>query len=92
MHRLMNDPSFAYGRVYQPAEVVESSIVLLQTKLATLPSEELTLEFLDEQYTNLFNLLVESGLCYISAYTRAIMPKDVWLRCQLSQIRRFRED
>ena len=88
----MNDPSFAYGRVYQPLDVVESSIILMQTKLATLPSEQLTIEFLDDQYTNLFDLLVESGLCYVSAYMRAIMPKDVWLRCQLSQIQRFRDD
>jgi hypothetical protein len=34
MRRVMNDPSFAYGLVYQPEEILEKSITLLQTRLA----------------------------------------------------------
>ena len=56
----MNDPSFVYGEVYGPMITVERSIVLLQVRLAQLPPETLTLEFLDEQYSALLKTLVSS--------------------------------
>jgi len=91
MRRLMNDPSFAYGRVYQPLEVVERSIILLQARLANQQPEQLTLEYLDEAYSNLLQMLVDSGLCTITAYGRPRMEKAVWLRHQLAEIARYRE-
>src|SRR5206468_2306558 len=55
---VMNDPSFAYGQVYAPMEIVEKGIRLLQTRLAKMAPEALTLEYLDGQYTELFQMLV----------------------------------
>lgn len=87
----MNDPSFAYGQVYGPVETLEKSITLLQTRLAKEDPEALTMEYLDTQYTGLFNMLVEHGLCAVTAYTRPTIEKEVWLRHQLSRIARYRD-
>jgi hypothetical protein len=87
----MSDPSFVYGRVYGPMEVVEKSIKLLQTRLAKMAPEALTIEYLDGQYTELLEMLVDNGLCTITAYTHPTIAKDVWFRHQLKRIARFRE-
>lgn len=90
--RLMNDPSFAFGRIYEPFDVVESNVVLLQARLATLPRARLTLTFLDSEYTSLLDRLELAGEAVITAYAQPIMPKDVWFNCQLTRIEKFRED
>ena len=90
--RLINDPSFAFGRVYEPFDVVESNIVLLQAKLSTLPKTALTISYLESEYTNLLDRLENSGETIVTAYARPILPMDVWLACQLSRIEKFRED
>ena len=90
--RLINDPSFAFGRVYEPFDVVESNIVLLQAKLSTLPKTELTIPYLESAYTSLLDRLENTGETIVTAYARPIMPMDVWLTCQLSRIEKFRED
>ncbi len=87
----MNDPSFAYGQVYGPAETLEKSITLLQTRLAKEHPDALTMEYLDRQYSGLFKMLVDNGLCAVLAYTSPSIPKDVWLRHQLGRIQRYRE-
>jgi hypothetical protein len=91
MRSVMNDPSFAYGKVYGPAETLEKSITLLQTRLAKQEPASLTMEYLDTQYTELFNMLVQAGLCVVTAHTLPSISKDVWLRHQLSHIERYRE-
>lgn len=90
--RLINDPSFAFGRVYEPFDVVESNIVLLQAKLSTLPKTVLTISYLESEYTSLLDRLENSGETVVTAYARPILPMDVWLTCQLSRIEKFRED
>ena len=90
--RLINDPSFAFGRVYEPFDVVESNIVLLQAKLSTLPKAALTISYLESEYTNLLDRLENSGETIVTAYARPILPMDVWLTCQLSRIEKFHED
>jgi IS1 family transposase len=87
----MNDPSYAYGQVYAPMEIVEKGIRLLQTRLAKMAPESLTLEYLDDQYTELFQMLVDNGLCVVTAYTHSTISKDVWLRHQLKRIARYRD-
>jgi len=89
--RVMNDPSFVYGEVYGPMVTVERSIVLLQVRLAQLPPETLTLEFLDEQYSALLKTLVSSGLCVVTSFTQPTIEKTIWFAHQRSQIDRFRE-
>ena len=91
MRSVMNDPSFAYGHVYQPVDVLEQCVMMLQTRLAKQQPESLTLEYLDRQYSELFKMLVDNGLCAIVAYTRPTIPKDVWLRHQLRRIQRYRD-
>jgi IS1 family transposase len=91
MRSVMNDPSFAYGTVYGPNETLEKSITLLQTRLAKVDPQALTLDYLDSQYSSLFQMLVDHGLCAVTAYTRPIISKDVWLRHQLSRIERYRD-
>ena len=88
---VMNDPSFAYGEVYGPMEVMEKCIILLQTRLAKMRPEALTLDYLDAQYKDLFKMLVDHGLCVVTAYIQATISKDVWLRHQLRRIERFRD-
>ena len=90
--RLINDPSFAFGHVYEPFDVVEAYVVMLQARLATLPRAQLTLAYLESQFTELLQWLEESGEAVITAYAHPIMPKDLWLNCQLSRIEKFRED
>ncbi len=90
--RLINDPSLAFGRVYEPFDVVESNIVLLQARLSTLPRAKLTLPYLESQYAGLLDRLEDSGETVITAYGQPSMPKDVWLTCQLSRIEKFREE
>ena len=90
--RLINDPSLAFGRVYEPFDVVESNIVLLQARLSTLPRAQLTLPYLESQYAGLLDRLEDSGETVITAYGQPSMPKDVWLTCQLSRIEKFREE
>jgi hypothetical protein len=90
--RLINDPSLAYGHIYEPFDVVESNIVLLQARLATFPRADLTIAFLELQYTSLLDRLEASGETVITAFAHPIMPKDMWLTCQLSRIEKFRED
>ena len=90
--RLINDPSFAFGHIYEPFDVVESNIVLLQARLATLPRATLTLAYLELEFTGLLDCLEGLGETVITAYAHPIMPKDVWLTCQLSRIEKFRED
>ena len=87
----MNDPSYAYGQVYAPMEIMDKSIRLLQTRLAKMAPEALTLEYLDTQYTDLFKMLVDNGLCVVTAYTQSTLSKDVWLRHQLKGIARYRD-
>jgi hypothetical protein len=87
----MNDPSFAYGHVYDPIDVIEKSVTLLQTRLAKAKPETLTIEYLDTQYSELFKVLVDSGLCAVTAYMQPMLPKDVWLRHQLRRIERYRD-
>ena len=91
MRSVLNDPSFAFGKVYGPAETLEKSITLLQTRLAKQAPGSLTLEYLDHQYTSLFDMLVEAGLCVVTAHTSPSISKDVWFRHQLSHIERYRE-
>jgi hypothetical protein len=91
MRSVMNDPSFAYGRVYGPIEVVEKSITLLQTRLAKMDPDALTVEYLDNQYSELLQMLVDEGLCVITSYGQPSIPKDVWFRHQLTHIARYRE-
>ena len=90
--RLINDPSLAFGRVYEPFDVVESNIVLLQARLSTLPRTQLTISYLESQYTCLLDHLENSGETVITAYGQPSMPKEVWLTCQLSRIEKFREE
>ncbi|MCY4436088.1 MAG: hypothetical protein OXE05_01985 [Chloroflexi bacterium] len=90
--RLINDPSFAFGRIYEPFDVVESNIVLLQARLSTLPKAELTIAYLESEYTTLLDRLENAGDTVVTAYARPIMPMEVWLACQLSRIEKFRED
>src|SRR5438094_3767885 len=85
---VMNDPSYAYGQVYAPMETMEKCIRLLQTRLAKMAPEALTIEYLDSQYTALFRVLVDNGLCVVTAYTHSTISKDVWLRHQLKAIAR----
>ncbi|HEX2326560.1 MAG TPA: hypothetical protein VHQ00_14275 [Chloroflexota bacterium] len=87
----MNDPSFAYGQVYGPFYTLEKSITLLQTRLAKMDPDRLTLEYLDQQYQGLFAMLVDHGFCTVTAYTLPTLSKDVWLRHQLSRIERYRD-
>ena len=87
----MNDPSYAYGKVYAPMEIMEKCIKLLQTRLAKMAPEALTLEYLDTQYSELFEMLVSNDLCVVTAYTQATLSKDVWLQHQLRSIARFRD-
>ena len=87
----MNDPSFAYGRVYQPFELLEQGITLLQSRLAQMAPDVLTTEYLDREYLALFEMLVDQGLCTVTAYTHPTISKDVWLRHQLRHIARYRE-
>ncbi|HXI15525.1 MAG TPA: hypothetical protein VNM48_04065 [Chloroflexota bacterium] len=91
MRSVMNDPSFAYGAVYGPAETLEKSITLLQTRLAKQSPDVLTMEYLDAQYSDLFEMLVDNGLCAVTAYTQPAISKDVWLRHQLTRIARYRD-
>ena len=91
MRSVMNDPSFAYGIVYAPMEIMEKSITLLQTRLAKMEPAVLTMEYLDTQYNRLFEMLVDSGLCVITAYTHSTISKDVWLRHQLTSLARYRD-
>ncbi|MGH2355851.1 MAG: hypothetical protein ACRDI2_10650 [Chloroflexota bacterium] len=88
---VMNDPSFAYGRVYHPSDVLEKSITMLQTRLAKEQPETLTVEYLDTQYSELFKMLVDGGFCAVTAYTRPTISKDVWLRHQRTRIERYRD-
>lgn len=87
----MNDPSFAYGSVYGPVETLEKGITLLQTRLAKENPEALTMEYLDSQYSDLFKMLVDHGLCVVTAHTHPTISKDVWLRHQLTSIARYRD-
>ena len=87
----MNDPSFAYGHVYHPIDILEKSIMMLQTRLAKVRPEDLTIEYLDTQYSGLFKMLVDNGFCAVSAYTQPTISKDVWLRHQLTRIARYRD-
>ena len=91
MRSVLNDPSFAYGKVYGPAETLEKSITLLQTRLAKQEPASLTMEYLDTQYNSLFEMLVTNGLCVVTAHTLPTISKDVWLRHQLTHIERYRE-
>ena len=91
MRRVMNDPSFAYGQVYQPEEILEKSITLLQTRLAKMAPALLTMDYLDREYNSLFQMLVDNGFCTVTAYTHPTISRDVWLRHQLSRIERYRD-
>lgn len=91
IRHVMNDPSFAYGHVYHPFSTLEKCITLLQTRLAKMRPEDLTLEYLDRQYSQLFQMLVDSGLCAVTAYTQPMISKEVWLRHQLKTIARYRD-
>ena len=91
MRSVMNDPSFAYGRVYQPEEVLEKSITLLQTRLAKMAPALLTMDYLDREYNGLFQMLVDNGFCTVTAYTHPTISRDVWLRHQLSRMERYRD-
>jgi hypothetical protein len=91
MRSVMNDPSFAYGAVYGPPETLEKGITLLQTRLAKEHPDTLTVEYLDAQYRDLLKMLVDNGLCAVTAYQQPIIAKDVWLRHQLDRIARYRD-
>jgi hypothetical protein len=91
MRSVMNDPSLAYGHVYQPWEILEQSITLLQTRLAKQEPASLTLDYLDSQYRELFKMLEDNGFCTVTAYTRPSISKDIWLRHQLRRIERYRD-
>lgn len=91
MRSVMNDPAFAYGKVYGPTETLEKSITLLQTRLAKERPESLTLEYLDSQYSGLLNMLVDAGLCVVTAHQHPMISKAVWLRHQLTTIARYRD-
>ena len=91
MRSIMNDPAFAYGTVYGPAETLEKSITLLQARLAKESPEALTIEYLDSQYRGLLDMLINSGLCVVTAHQAPLIAKDVWLRHQLTSIARYRD-
>ena len=91
MRSVMNDPAFAYGTVYGPTETLEKSITLLQTRLAKERPEALTMEYLDSQYSGLFKMLLDAGLCVVTAHQAPMIPKDIWLRHQLTSIARYRD-
>lgn len=89
--RIMNDPSFIYGKVWGPMETVERSIVLLQLRLAKETPDLLTDEYLDREYTALLASLEEAGLCVVTSFTQPTLERTAWFSYQRAQIARFRE-
>ena len=91
----------AAAQVPQPPEIAARSYLLLDVtanqilaaKDIDTPEEpaSLTIEYLDSQYSDLLKMLVDNGLCAVQAYTQPTIPKDVWLRHQLSHIERYRD-
>lgn len=89
--RVMNDPSFAFGTVWGPIVTVERSLVLLQTRLALLPEERLSDEYLKGQYLAVLDSLVTAGLLVVTSYTQPAIDEPTWFAYQRTQIARFRE-
>jgi hypothetical protein len=87
----MNDPSFAFGTVWEPMVTVERSLVLLQTRLAALPEKQLTDAYLKDQYLGLLHSLVVSRLLVVTSFTQPTIDEATWFAYQRSQIARFRE-
>ena len=87
----MNDPSFAFGKVWAPISIVERAIVLMHVRLARSPEVSLTDEFLEAQYSSLLDSLVDSGTCVVTSFTRPTISREVWFAHQRSQVARFRE-
>ena len=87
----MNDPSFAFGTVWGPMVTVERSVVLLQTRLALVPEDRLTDDYLKAQYLAVLESLVEAGLLVVTSFTQPTIDEATWFGYQRSQIARFRE-
>jgi hypothetical protein len=87
----MNDPSFAFGTVWGPMVTVERSLVLLQTRLALVPEDRLTDDYLKAQYLAVLESLVEAGLLVVTSFTQPTIDEATWFGYQRSQIARFRE-
>lgn|GEM_PF-715484 len=89
--RVMNDPSFAFGKVWGPMATVERSLVLLQARLAALPDDQLTDNYLKGQYLAVLESLVASGLLVVTSFTHPTIDEATWFAYQRTQIARFRE-
>ncbi len=89
--RVMNDPSFALGKVWGPMTTVERSLVLLQARLAALPHDQLTDDYLKGQYLAVLESLVTSGLLVVTSFTQPTIDEATWFAYQRTQIARFRE-
>jgi len=87
---MMADPVWAYRKNYEPKEVLFVAINRLQKRLAQLPEESTTVEFLRSAFDGLWRSLEENELVVITAHTTALMSEDQWLLCQQSAIARRR--
>ena len=76
--RVMNDPSFAFGTVWGPMVTVERSLVLLQTRLALVPEDRLTDDYLKAQYLAVLESLVEAGLLVVTSFTQPTIDEATW--------------
>ena len=69
----------------------ERSLVLLQTRLALVPEDRLTDDYLKAQYLAVLESLVEAGLLVVTSFTQPTIDEATWFGYQRSQIARFRE-
>jgi hypothetical protein len=84
---MMADPVWAFRKNYEPKEVLFEAI----NKLAEMPAESTTLDYLRNAYLGLWRSLEEKELVVVTAHTTALMSEDQWLLCQQSAIARRRD-
>lgn len=88
----INDPVYAFGKDYEPKDVLLTAILGLQEHLARVPAEELTFGRLSQEYRRLFLWLEEQHHVVVTGYHRPnlMMEEEQWLRCQRSAIQAAR--
>ncbi len=83
----INDPVYAFGKNYEPKDVLLAAIAALQERLACVPLETLTGSRLAREYRRLFLTLEETQQVVVTSYHRpTLMPEEQWLACQRTAI------